>query len=95
MSTLEQMKARVAAASKGPWELFSFTQNNRRIHSVCQAHGPDEIGRPYTEANAELITQAPEVHARLIAVMEFLDAAEKSGAGDDETVKALRTIVFD
>lgn len=83
MSTLERMKERVAAATKGPWELVTFTQNNERIHSVSQAHGSAEICRPYAEADAELITHAPEVHARLIAVMEFLDSAEKFATRDN------------
>ena len=97
MSTLdlEPIKARLAAATPGPWDFHVLPQSvGITVATIHSEQGPretrwtvdlpPEIGGMGTRADAEMIAHAPEDIAALVAEVEQL-RAERDGDGDVES----------
>lgn len=68
---LEEIKARLEAATPGPW---SVSLNNKRTANLLLIHSgtelEDRLGKIYEDDDAFFIAHAPTDQARLIAALE-------------------------
>lgn len=85
MKALEEIKARLAAATPGPWELANPRPDGR---NMVQRRGYDLYGDEVSEmiivdtnpSDAEFIAHSPETQAKLTAALEAVQALMKDHA---------------
>ena len=90
MNQMEEMKARLAAATPGPWmkdpdEPTHILKPDKPGSSwdgtVIATLQRDDFGL-FEEANADLIAHAPETQAKLIAALEAVEALHARHLGN-------------
>ena len=74
MNQLEEIKARLATVTPGPWSVSlnsARTANLLLIHSGTEQE--DRLGKIFDDDDAFFIAHAPETQAKLIAALEAVE----------------------
>lgn len=92
MSALDDIKARVAAATPGPWEAH-LSLNRKWMLILANSGTADEhrVGKIADDDDAELITSAPALLAALEAVeakLKWLDAIQAQSGTEKKNINA-------
>ena len=84
MSALEERKARAAAATQSPWTFIEgyHVYRGGTYYNVSPKIGATAICEPFNEADGIFIAHAPEDQAKLIDVVEDIQAVKRFGEQD-------------
>lgn len=87
MSALEEMKARAAAATQSPWTFSEgYHEYRGTYYDVSPKIGAKAICQPFSEADGIFIAHAPEDQAKLIDVVEDVQAVKRFAEQDRAVV---------